>query len=82
MAYTLYTSPPNAGQFNVRLTLTGAGYYMFIEASNRTENEKAELISPELPAGRDFCFTLHTNMFGDSMGSIKVLIQVKPVTDR
>lgn len=82
MAYTLLKSPTKPGQFNVHLTLTGAGYYMFIEASNRTENEKAELISPELPALRDFCFTLHTNMFGDSMGSVKVLIQVKPVIDR
>lgn len=49
---------------------------MFIEANNRAENDVAELLSPAIPAGYNFCFTLYTNMYGDSMGNIKVIIQV------
>lgn len=49
---------------------------MYVEASFKAENASAELISPVLPAGYNFCFTLYTNLYGQSIGSITILLQV------
>jgi hypothetical protein len=50
---------------------------MYIEASQpRSTGEVAVLQSPKLPAGQDYCFQLATNMYGDTMGSIDVDIEV------
>ena len=57
--------------------LTGGGYYMYIEGSTpQAPGDKADLISPVLPAGQGFCLSLATNMFGDAMGSIAILAKV------
>lgn len=66
----------NCEIYDSTLLVTGSGYYMYIEANSGPENDVAELISPAIPAGYNFCFTLHTNMYGDSMGNIKILMQV------
>lgn len=54
---------------------------MHIKASGRLENDTADLVSPFLPAGQDFCLGLFTNMYGDAIGDITLLTEVSKLFD-
>ena len=51
----------------------GLGSYMYIEASGRSEGDKARLISPTLLGPQ--CMTFFYNMFGFTMGSLVIYIR-------
>ncbi|XP_045171625.2 MAM and LDL-receptor class A domain-containing protein 1-like [Mercenaria mercenaria] len=68
------TVSSNTGPSGDHTDPNGGGYYMYTEGSQpRKTGDDAILVSPPLPAGQDYCFSLATNMYGDTMGSIEVL---------
>ena len=59
------------------LPFPGTGRYMFIEGSSpRVTGDIADLLSPTIPAGKEYCFRFYYSMLGDSMGSMKVKLKV------
>lgn len=54
----------------------GLGQYLYIEASGKNESNFADLRSAFIPEGYEFCLTFFTNMYGESMGSVDVMVQV------
>ncbi|XP_052766854.1 MAM and LDL-receptor class A domain-containing protein 1-like [Mya arenaria] len=70
------TSSSNTGPNGDHTDAQGGGYYLYTEGSSPQQvGQTADLVSPELPAGTDFCLHIYTNMFGATMGSIAVLGQ-------
>jgi hypothetical protein len=54
------------------------GSYLFIESSApRSQGDVAGLVSHNMPAGRDVCISLWYYMYGDGIGTLRVLIKVK-----
>jgi len=60
----------------------GGGFYMYIESSFREEGDRADLVSPFLQAGQEYCLQMFTNMFGDTMGNVTVLVEVSYLLGR
>ncbi|KAJ8022860.1 MAM and LDL-receptor class A domain-containing protein 2 [Holothuria leucospilota] len=55
---------------------TGAGYYMYIEATGRAANSKARLISHSQDAtvGQGLCLVFFYHMFGDTINTLNVYL--------
>lgn len=56
--------------------ISGSGNYMYLETSGLKEYDTADLLSPSLPPGQDYCLRLYTNMYGNSTGDITILTEV------
>lgn len=57
--------------------MTDGGYYMYMEASSPAATSNTAVLQYKtLPAGQPFCVHFWYHMYGNSMGSLRILAKV------
>lgn len=62
--------------------VSGGGYYIYVETSNRREGEKARIISPDsLPilANQTNCLLFYYHLYGDEIGELNVQLYLNGI---
>ncbi|XP_050391165.2 MAM and LDL-receptor class A domain-containing protein 2 [Patella vulgata] len=74
--WTRNNGPTNSGRTGPPNDHTGGGSYIYIEASNQVENDKARIESPEIiqPTSTQ-CLSFWYHMYGNTMGDLNVYIK-------
>ncbi|XP_057298293.1 MAM and LDL-receptor class A domain-containing protein 2-like isoform X2 [Hydractinia symbiolongicarpus] len=76
------TSSSQTGPTNDHTLQSGNGFYMFTEASNKKNGDKARILSPVNAATQGQCLQFWYHMYGADMGTLSVFLKVRNVLQK